>query len=113
MHRADKVLGVGIGLISRRYRPVHWSPSSKSALAEAELEYVEDHKSFPVYVKFQVSGEQMTPGLAGAVENVRNGKDEPVHLVIWTTTPWTLPANMVQFKEAIPRIITLTQVSAF
>lgn len=82
------------GLISRRYRPVHWSPSSKSALAEAELEYVEDHKSFPVYVKFQVTGGQMAPGLASMLENVRNGKDEPVHLVIWTTTPWTLPANM-------------------
>ncbi|KAG8947207.1 isoleucine-tRNA ligase [Tulasnella sp. 424] len=82
------------GLISRRHRPVHWSPSSKSALAEAELQYVDDHKSFPVYVKFQVSQGQMAPGLADMVENVRNGKEDPVHLVIWTTTPWTLPANM-------------------
>ncbi|KAG9005898.1 isoleucine-tRNA ligase, partial [Tulasnella sp. 427] len=82
------------GLISRRYRPVHWSPSSKSALAEAELQYVEDHKSFPVYVKFQVSEDRMASGLADMVQNLRKDPSETVHLVIWTTTPWTLPANM-------------------
>ncbi|KAL8998247.1 MAG: hypothetical protein Q9169_002651 [Polycauliona sp. 2 TL-2023] len=68
------------GLINRRFKPVHWSPSSRTALAEAELEYREDHKSTAVYVKypmeFRVNDEVLTIGL-----------------VIWTTTPWTLPAN--------------------
>ncbi|KAL8670318.1 MAG: hypothetical protein Q9168_005134 [Polycauliona sp. 1 TL-2023] len=68
------------GLISRRFKPVHWSPSSRTALAEAELEYRDDHTSTAAYVKypmdFRVNDEVSTIGL-----------------VVWTTTPWTLPAN--------------------
>src|SRR6056297_3354049 len=58
-------------------KPVMWSPVEKTALAEAEVEY-HDKESFTVWVKFAVS----TPGdLQGA------------HVVIWTTTPWTIPSN--------------------
>jgi isoleucyl-tRNA synthetase len=67
------------GLIYRRHKPVFWSPSSGTALAEAELEYKDDHVSTAAYVKFPLSGLESTEG--------------PVSALIWTTTPWTLPAN--------------------
>jgi isoleucyl-tRNA synthetase len=67
------------GLVYRRFRPVYWSPSSGSALAEAELEYNPQHASKAAFIKFpvweQVAGE------------------DGVSAVIWTTTPWTIPAN--------------------
>ncbi|ODV92506.1 hypothetical protein CANCADRAFT_56159 [Tortispora caseinolytica NRRL Y-17796] len=66
------------GLIFRKFRPVYWSIESKSALAEAELEY-DIHKSTSAYVKFPIVHSDILP------------KD--VSLLIWTTTPWTLPAN--------------------
>lgn len=75
------------GLIFRRYKPVYWSPSSRTALAEAELEYKEDHKSTAAYVAFPLTA--MTQELQDILpEGVKK-----VSLVIWTTTPWTLPAN--------------------
>ena len=68
------------GLIFKGLKPVHWSPSSESALAEAEIEYA-DHISHAIYVRFMV--------------NDGKGKlDQDVGLVIWTTTPWTIPANL-------------------
>jgi isoleucyl-tRNA synthetase len=71
------------GLIYRGRKPIHWCPRCKTALAEAEIEY--DEKTSPsIYVKFPVS-----EGLKG----VPAGAGE-VSLVIWTTTPWTLPANV-------------------
>ncbi|KKF97471.1 Isoleucine--tRNA ligase mitochondrial [Ceratocystis platani] len=74
------------GLIYRRHKPVYWSPSSGTALAEAELEYRNDHISTAAYVKFPIAGPQLAQGLGLPT-------DEPLHAVIWTTTPWTLPAN--------------------
>ncbi|KAH7405817.1 isoleucyl-tRNA synthetase-like protein [Phaeosphaeria sp. MPI-PUGE-AT-0046c] len=75
------------GLIYRQNKPVHWSPSSRTALAEAELEYDEGHESLAAFVRFPVH----------ASEALKNGvlKDlgKEVNVVIWTTTPWTLPAN--------------------
>lgn len=68
------------GLIYKGLKPVHWSPSSESALAEAEIEYA-DVKSHSIYVAFKV----------------RDGKgvlDNDTYLIIWTTTPWTLPGNL-------------------
>ena len=73
------------GLIFRRYKPVYWSPSSRTALAEAELEYKEDHVSMAAYVKFLVTN--VPEGLKGMLP------DGQLYAVIWTTTPWTLPAN--------------------
>ncbi len=69
----------GHGLIYRKHKPVYWSPSSSTALAEAELEYKDDHTSTAAYVKFPLRG--LTFASAA------------VHALIWTTTPWTLPAN--------------------
>ncbi|PGH28040.1 isoleucine-tRNA ligase [Polytolypa hystricis UAMH7299] len=70
------------GLIYRRFKPVYWSPSSRTALAEAELEYTENHKSTAAFVKYP---------LTAVPEELRGYGD--INAVIWTTTPWTLPAN--------------------
>ncbi len=65
-------------------KPVHWCFSCKTALAEAEVEY-EDRTDPSVYVKLKVNSLELTvPALAG----------KKVSVVIWTTTPWTLPANL-------------------
>ena len=66
-------------------RPVHWCIHCKTALAEAEIEY-EDRRSPSIFVKFPAG-----PELAGKFPALK-GKD--VSVIIWTTTPWTLPANM-------------------
>ena len=58
--------------------PIFWSPSSQTALAESELEYNENHLSTSIYLKFPLA-------------NTIN--DQPISALIWTTTPWTLPAN--------------------
>ena len=68
------------GYIYKGLRPVFWSPSSESALAEAEIEY-HDKRSPSIYVSFPVKD-----GL-GVLEN-------DVQFLIWTTTPWTIPANL-------------------
>lgn len=76
------------GLIYRQFRPVHYSPSSQSALAESELEYNAAHVSHSAYVTFDID----LPGL----EVVPAASRPPVKLLVWTTTPWTLTANMVR-----------------
>lgn len=77
-----------IGLISRRHRPVYWSPSSLSALAEAELSYVDDHRSQAVYVTLPVEE------CSSALKSIIPPNYGTPSLMIWTTTPWTLPSNM-------------------
>ncbi|QEH62089.1 isoleucyl-tRNA synthetase [Spiroplasma chinense] len=67
------------GLVYRDLKPIYWSPSSESALAEAEIEYAEI-KSPTIFVACPV------------VEGIQG---ENVSLVIWTTTPWTIPANQL------------------
>ncbi|TVY27998.1 Isoleucine--tRNA ligase, mitochondrial [Lachnellula hyalina] len=76
------------GLIFRRYKPVYWSPSSRTALAEAELEYKVDHVSTAAFVQFKV-----TSVPAGLREKMGEMQMNNLYAVIWTTTPWTLPAN--------------------
>jgi len=73
------------GLVYKGRKPVHWCFSCKTALAEAEVEY-EEHSSPSVYVAFPVESDlsDLSPSLAG----------EDWSIVIWTTTPWTLPANL-------------------
>ncbi|KAJ2908526.1 isoleucine-tRNA ligase [Coemansia aciculifera] len=71
------------GYIYRQNKPVYWSPSSRTALAEAELEYNASHVSTSVYVKFPLTAESAK----------RLGSTNEVDALIWTTTPWTLPAN--------------------
>ena len=75
------------GHIYRGRKPVHWSPSSRTALAEAELEYPEGHKSRSVYVAMPIVkvGEKATE-LSSILEGAS--------FAIWTTTPWTIPANL-------------------
>ncbi|MEB8305968.1 isoleucine--tRNA ligase [Staphylococcus xylosus] len=68
------------GLIYKGKKPVYWSPSSESSLAEAEIEY-QDKRSPSIYVAF----------------DVKDGKgivDPDAKFIIWTTTPWTLPSNV-------------------
>ncbi len=67
------------GALIRGLRPVMWSPVEKTALAEAEIEY-HDHTSPTIWVRFPIVAAP-TPELAGAA------------IVIWTTTPWTMPGN--------------------
>ena len=64
-------------------KPVHWCITCQTALAEAEVEY-SDHTSSSVYVRFPVTKGLQKLGIG----------DRPVWVLIWTTTPWTLPANM-------------------
>jgi isoleucyl-tRNA synthetase len=73
------------GLLYRAKRPVHWCMTHRTALAEAEVEYAE-HTSPSIYVRMPLLSGQ------AAVEKVF-GKT-PAALVIWTTTPWTIPANL-------------------
>ncbi len=69
-------------------KPVHWCAHCKTALAEAEVEY-DDHVSPSIYVKFKmILGEDILK----EVPNLKEYKDK-TYVVIWTTTPWTLPAN--------------------
>ena len=76
---------VGTGVVYKGLKPVHWCMHCKTALAQAEVEY-EDQTTQTVYVRFPVRS--ASPALAQAL----GGK--PAALVIWTTTPWTLPANL-------------------
>lgn len=69
------------GYIYKGLKPVYWCASCQTALAEAEIEYA-DHKSKSIYVKFEVTDSK----------GLFDKKD--TYLVIWTTTPWTLPGNM-------------------
>ncbi|HXU64270.1 MAG TPA: isoleucine--tRNA ligase, partial [Polyangia bacterium] len=73
------------GLIYRDKKPVHWCLTHQTALAEAEVEY-EDHTSPSIYVRFPVVGD-----LGKADPRLR---DRKAAFVIWTTTPWTMPANL-------------------
>jgi isoleucyl-tRNA synthetase len=86
------------GHIYRGLKPVHWSPSSRTALAEAELEYPEGHISTSVYVTFpvvEVPPSLQTPlRLAGIEGPTDRDHREQLFVAIWTTTPWTLPANL-------------------
>ena len=78
------------GYLLRGAKPVHWCTDCQSALAEAEVEY-ENKRSPAVDVKFQVTNEQ---DLLQRCHHVPEHEGEgPVFVVIWTTTPWTLPAN--------------------
>ncbi len=72
---------VDSGLVYRAKKPVYWSIPYKTALAEAEIEY-KDHTSPSIWVAFDIPGE-FDPEIK-----------KPLSAVIWTTTPWTIPANM-------------------
>lgn len=71
------------GYVYRGKKPVHWCPSCVTALAEAEVEY-SDKESPSIYVRFRLKDRDALPEIKG----------KNVYLLIWTTTPWTLPANL-------------------
>ena len=73
------------GFVYRGLKPVYWCIHDRTALAEAEVEY-ENHTSPSIYVRYKLtsSAEALAPALAG----------REVYTIIWTTTPWTIPASM-------------------
>jgi isoleucyl-tRNA synthetase len=76
------------GYIYRGLKPVHWSPSSQTALAEAELEYPEGHTSTSIYAAFPAV--KLTDG----VKEVLTPFLPDLGVAVWTTTPWTIPGNL-------------------
>jgi len=98
------------GYIYRGLKSVHWSPSSRTALAEAELEYPEGHTSDSIYAAFKMISlapeASMSPKTSGKGfgKTKQAKKDSPLAelepylselwVAIWTTTPWTIPANL-------------------
>ncbi len=76
------------GFIYRGLKPVYWSPSSRTALAEAELEYPEGHISNSLYAAFEILN--LSPSLQMPFDPFLG----ELGVAIWTTTPWTLPGNL-------------------
>ena len=72
------------GYIYRSKKPIYWCPTCVTALAEAEVEY-DDHTSPSIFVKFKVDPSSI---------NIEGIDKDNLHVIIWTTTPWTLPANL-------------------
>eukprot|EP01036_Dinobryon_divergens_P021050 gene21050-28879_t len=72
------------GLVYRSKKPVYWSIPFETALAEAEIEY-KDHVSIAIWVKFRVPPAE--------ADKFGLPTDKPLFVVIWTTTPWTIPGN--------------------
>jgi isoleucyl-tRNA synthetase len=88
------------GHLRKGEKPVHWCPDCGSALAEAEVEY-QDKTSFAIDVRFRLVDEADL--LVRCAEAVGEGE---VSVVIWTTTPWTLPANQaVALNEALDYVV--------
>lgn len=83
---------VGNGLVYKQLKPIHWSIGCETALADAELEY-KDIESSSIFVNFPAAEDSLAKirelGLAG-----ESGADAKVCFAIWTTTPWTLAANL-------------------
>ena len=77
------------GLVYKGKKPVHWCIHCRTALAEAEVEY-EDHTSPSIYVEFRLARDSVGE-LAARIPQLK-GRD--VSVLIWTTTPWTIPSNM-------------------
>jgi isoleucyl-tRNA synthetase len=90
------------GLVYRQLKPVHWSIANQTALAEAELEY-EDREDLSVYVDFPAADPADVARRFGVTV------DRTPAFMIWTTTPWTLPANLAiavheRFRYALVRL---------
>ncbi len=76
------------GFIYRGLKPVYWSPSSRTALAEAELEYPEGHTSNSMFAAFELKS--LSPALMSPFDAFLGD----LGVAIWTTTPWTMPGNL-------------------
>jgi len=75
------------GLVYKGKKPVHWCSSCRTALAEAEVEYY-DKTSPSIYVRFEMDKAELENRLGVSIP------DQKAYIVIWTTTPWTIPANL-------------------
>ena len=85
------------GSLFKGKKPIHWCASCVTALAEAEVEY-DDHSSPSIYVKFPFV-DSLPPSLAHLT-------DKPLSFVIWTTTPWTIPANLgISLNPEFPYVV--------
>ena len=78
------------GLVYKGKKPVHWCIHCRTALAEAEVEY-EDHSSPSIYVEFPLARDERRASWRRAS---RRWADAQVSVLIWTTTPWTIPSNL-------------------
>jgi isoleucyl-tRNA synthetase len=79
------------GIMYRGNKPVYWCPALQTALADTEVEY-HTHKSSSIYVKFAIENFANILSMTELATVKKAGK--PISAVIWTTTPWTLPANL-------------------
>ncbi len=79
------------GFVYKGLRPVYWCMHDRTALAEAEVEY-ETHTSPTVWVRYRLQSDPRN--IDAALADARIHGDKPVYTIIWTTTPWTLPASM-------------------
>ncbi|HCT45858.1 MAG TPA: isoleucine--tRNA ligase, partial [Phycisphaerales bacterium] len=94
------------GLVYKALKPVHWSVANETALADAELEY-QDREDLSVYVDFEAADAGAVYDAFGLSEDDRPGATPS--FMIWTTTPWTLPANLAiavheKFEYALVRV---------
>jgi isoleucyl-tRNA synthetase len=80
------------GYVYKGYKPVHWCADCGSALAEAEVEYV-DKTSPAIDVRFAVVDEEQFLARCQHAPGHEHMGEGPISIIIWTTTPWTLPAN--------------------
>ena len=90
-----------LGYVYKGLKPVHWCIKDRTALAEAEVEY-ENHASTSIYVRFKLASDPalLDPALAG----------KNVYALIWTTTPWTIPANLaISFNPKFEYVAVDTQ----
>lgn len=94
------------GLVYKALKPVHWSIANETALADAELEY-QDREDLSVYVDFEAADANAVYDAFGLTGDDRPGATPS--FMIWTTTPWTLPANLAiavheKFEYALVRV---------
>ncbi|MFM7051978.1 MAG: class I tRNA ligase family protein, partial [Planctomycetota bacterium] len=114
------------GVVVRALKPVHWSIANKTALAEAELEY-EDREDLSVYVDFEAADRAKVAAAFGLLTEVPDGAEDELDdarfldatpsFMIWTTTPWTLPANLAiavheRYRYALVEIDGSTTIMA-
>jgi isoleucyl-tRNA synthetase len=95
------------GHVHKGYKPVHWCIDCGSALAEAEVEYA-DKESISIDVRFRVLDEESVIARCHSVPDGHG--DGPMSVVIWTTTPWTLPANQaVALNPELEYVVVQTE----
>ncbi|KGG52707.1 isoleucine-tRNA ligase [Mitosporidium daphniae] len=106
-------------LLKRTLKPIYWSPSSQTALAESELEYDNNYRSTALYFSYPLLEDEQSVSCS-----LEDGEHFPVSnnsspsngcslsLLIWTTTPWTIPSNMaLAINSTLPYLIIEEQAS--